>query len=153
MSNRQSVVPMIAYVDAASAIDWLTQAFGFRERERITAHDGTISHAELEANAVGGIVMLATPSPDYEGSRLHREQCERARAWLSVPWVVDGVLVYVDDVDTHSPVLKPPVPRSCPNPKTAHPLAATVLKTLKGTAGCSCNGSESNARGLGRLPA
>ncbi len=101
MPNSQSVVPMIAYADGATAIDWLTQAFGFRERERITADDGTISHAELETNAHGGIVMLATPSPDYESPRLHREQCERARAWLSVPWVVDGVLVYVDDVDTH----------------------------------------------------
>ena len=29
----QRIVPMIAYEDAAAAIDWLTEAFGFRERE------------------------------------------------------------------------------------------------------------------------
>jgi uncharacterized glyoxalase superfamily protein PhnB len=97
----QTVVPMIAYVDAGAAIDWLTDAFGFRERERIGDEDGTIMHAELETNAEGGVVMLATPSSDYEGPRRHGERCERARAWLAVPWVVDGVLVYVDDVDAH----------------------------------------------------
>jgi uncharacterized glyoxalase superfamily protein PhnB len=92
---------MIAYVDAEAAIDWLTDAFGFRERERISDLHGTIVHAELETNAEGGIVMLATPSQEYEGSRLHSEWCERAQAWLAVPWIVDGVLVYVDDVDAH----------------------------------------------------
>ena len=101
MPRVQTVVPMIAYVDAAAAIDWLTDAFGFRERERITGADGTIMHAELETNTEGGIVMLATPSPDYESPRGHSERCERARAWLSVPWIVDGVLVYVGDVDAH----------------------------------------------------
>ena len=35
----QQIVPMIAYEDAAAAIDWLTEAFGFRERpeQRYTA--------------------------------------------------------------------------------------------------------------------
>ena len=43
---------MIAYEDAASAIDWLERAFGFSERgERYVMDDGTIGHAELE---VGG---------------------------------------------------------------------------------------------------
>ena len=45
--------------------------------------------------------MLATPTPDYEGPKHHREHCEQARKWSSVPWVIDGVLVYVDDIDGH----------------------------------------------------
>ncbi len=50
MTMTQRIVPMIAYEDAAAAIDWLTQAFGFREREgqRYTSDDGTVTHAELE---------------------------------------------------------------------------------------------------------
>ena len=71
------------------------------ERERITDEGGAVMHAELETNEEGGVVMLATPSADYEGPRLDGERCERARAWLAVPWIVDGVLVYVDDVDAH----------------------------------------------------
>ena len=45
--------------------------------------------------------MIGWPGPDYEGPARHAESCEGARKWLDVPWVVDGVLVYVDDVDAH----------------------------------------------------
>jgi len=94
-----AVVPMLAYEDAAAAIDWLCAAFGFEERERIVMPDGTIGHAEL---AFGdGLVTLATPTSDYESPRRHRETCEAARRWSEVPYVIDGVLVHVDDVDAH----------------------------------------------------
>jgi uncharacterized glyoxalase superfamily protein PhnB len=97
----QRIVPMIAYEDAAAAIEWLTQAFGFREREgqRYTSDDGTVTHAELERD--GAIVMLATPNADYQGPKRHREACEAARRWQDNPWVIDGVFVEVDGVDAH----------------------------------------------------
>ena len=97
----QRIVPMIAYADAAAAIDWLTEAFGFREREgqRYTAEDGTVTHAELERN--GATVMLATPNAEYQGPRRHRETCEAARRWQDNPWVIDGLFVEVDDIDAH----------------------------------------------------
>lgn len=92
---------MVAYEDAAAAIDWLTRAFGFSEREgqRYTSEDGTVGHAELELQ--GEIVMLATPNREYQSPKRHRETCEAARRWLDNPWVVDGVYVQVDDVDEH----------------------------------------------------
>jgi hypothetical protein len=83
MEAFQGVVPMIAYADAPTAIDWLARAFGFVERDRITATDGTVSHAELDTGH--GIVMLATPTPAYEGPKQHQENCEQARKWFSVP--------------------------------------------------------------------
>lgn len=97
----QRIVPMIAYEDAAAAIDWLTDAFGFREREgqRYTSEDGTVGHAELELD--GEVVMLATPTREYESPRTHRETCEAARRWLDNPWVIDGLFVEVDDLDAH----------------------------------------------------
>ena len=45
--------------------------------------------------------MLATPTPDYHGPKKHRESCDQARKWSSVPYIIDGVLVYVKDVDAH----------------------------------------------------
>ena len=98
---RQRIVPMIAYENAAAAIDWLTQAFGFREREgqRFTSDDGAVTRAELERDRA--VVMLATPNAAYEGPRRHREHCEAARRWQDNPWVIDGLLVEVDDVDAH----------------------------------------------------
>ncbi|MEV0310077.1 VOC family protein [Nonomuraea fuscirosea] len=45
--------------------------------------------------------MTRESTPDYHGPRRHAEECEAARRWLSVPYVIDGVLVHVDDVDVH----------------------------------------------------
>lgn len=97
----QRIVPMIAYADAATAIEFLTRAFGFQEdaTQRFTNEDGTVGHAEVEL--AGERVMLATPNHDYEGPRRHREHCEPARRWLDNPWVIDGVFVQVDDIDAH----------------------------------------------------
>jgi uncharacterized glyoxalase superfamily protein PhnB len=93
------VIPMIAYEDGPRAMDWLASAFGFRERTRMTAPDGRLSHGEMEAGE--GLIMLATPTPDYHGPKRHRESCEQARKWSSVPYIIDGVLVYVKDVGAH----------------------------------------------------
>lgn len=97
----QRIVPMIAYEDAAAAIDWLGEALGFAERadHRYTDGKGVVGHAELELG--GEIVMLATPNSDYQSPRHHRQVCETANRWLDNPWVVDGVLVTVDDLDEH----------------------------------------------------
>ena len=102
-SNRRypTVVPMIAYEDAGAAADWLVRAFGFIERrdQRLVGADGLVSHAELEAG--DGMIMLATPTPEYESPRHHRDSCAAADRWLSVPWVVDGVLIHVPNLDVH----------------------------------------------------
>ena len=97
--QTQSVVPMLSYEDGIAALEWLSKAFGFRERTRMTDKDGRLSHGEMEAG--DGIIMLASPTPDYEAPQKHREHCEQARKWSQVPWVIDGVLVYVNDIDAH----------------------------------------------------
>lgn len=92
------VVPMIAYADGPSAMDWLADVFGFRECVRMM-DGGRLSHGEMDTDF--GKVMLASPSDAYEGPRQHSEHCDSMRAWLSVPWIVDGVLVYVADLEDH----------------------------------------------------
>ena len=98
----QTVFPMLAYQDAGAAIDWLEQAFGFREQrdERYTEADGRVTHAELDVGD-GSSIYVANPTPDYVSPRRHREECPAAARWSSVPWVVDGVLVHVSDVKGH----------------------------------------------------
>ena len=80
-------------------MDWLAHAFGFKERTRLTAPDGRLSHGEMETG--DGMIMLATPTPDYQSPKHHREECDPARKWSSVPYIIDGVLVYVADVSAH----------------------------------------------------
>jgi len=111
----QTIYPMIAYENAAAAMDWLVKAFGFRERCRILSDGGVVSHGELELS--GNIVMVATPTPDYRGPARHAESCEQARRWSSVPYIIDGCLVYVDDVDAHF--------------QTAQAAGATILSGLE----------------------
>jgi uncharacterized glyoxalase superfamily protein PhnB len=95
---NQTIVPMIAYEDGSAAMDWLERAFGFREVERHV--DGNrLSHGEMDTG--GGLIMLATPSPHYQGPKHHREECDAAARWSEVPYIIDGVLVYVDDLDAH----------------------------------------------------
>jgi uncharacterized glyoxalase superfamily protein PhnB len=94
-----SVVPMIAYEDGSAAMDWLIEAFGFVEADRRISVDGRLTHGELEAG--GAIVMLAEPTPDYQSPKHHRETCAAARKWSRVPYIIDGVLVQVDDVAAH----------------------------------------------------
>jgi uncharacterized glyoxalase superfamily protein PhnB len=97
---EQRAIPFLSYEDVGAAVDWLSEAFGFREQgERYSERDGTVSHAELELD--GAVVMLGWPGRDYLGPAKHAEECEQARRWLDVPYIVDGVLVYVDDVDAH----------------------------------------------------
>ena len=94
-----AVIPMIAYENGAAAMDWLSRAFGFRERTRMLGQDGRLSHGEMEAG--DGLIMLATPSPHYHGPKHHREESAEARKWSEVPYIIDGVLVYVDDIHAH----------------------------------------------------
>lgn len=94
-----SVVPMISYEDGIAALEWLRKAFGFRETARLTTPDGKLSHGEMEAGK--GLIMLASPTPEYRSPKHHREVCEQARKWSTVPWIIDGVLVYVADLDRH----------------------------------------------------
>ena len=93
-------VPMVSYEDVGMAVDWLGNAFGFRESgELFSDREGRVTHAELSLD--GATVMLGWPGPEYRSPAHHAEECEQAARWLATPFVVDGVQVEVEDVDAH----------------------------------------------------
>src|SRR5215207_6264488 len=98
MSDFPEIVPIPSYEDVAGAADWLVRAFGFKEVERFD-DEGEIVHVTLRLGT--GVVMLGQPGDSYVNPRRLREQCDAAARMYSVPWVVDGVWVRVDDVDAH----------------------------------------------------
>ena len=59
------VIPMLSYEDCAAALDWLTRAFGFRERTRMAVADGRTGHAEREDAPHGRLYR----AEDLEGHR------------------------------------------------------------------------------------
>lgn len=95
---QPDVIPMLDYEDGPAAMDWLASAFGFHEVTRWLDEAGNLSHGEMATG--NGRIMLATV-PGYESPKRHRKHCVYVQAWSALPWVVDGVLVYVDDVDEH----------------------------------------------------
>ena len=99
LHDMPRVVPMFSCEDVADAADWVAQAFGFRETGRWADADGHVTQVNMELG--GGMVMLGSPSPNYQSPRHHAEGCDLARAWSTTPYIVDGVLVYVDDIDAH----------------------------------------------------
>ncbi len=87
---------MLSYEDVAAAVDWLGAAFGFREvGERYTDKEGRVSHAELDLD--GAVVYLGWPGPGYMSPKRHAEVCDYVRQWASVPYIVNGVHIDVDD--------------------------------------------------------
>jgi PhnB protein len=91
---------MMTYEDAEAAISFLERAFGFVENRTARHTDGgRVSHAELTLD--GGAIMLANGSDDYRSPKRHAAECELTQRALDTPYIVDGLLVYVDDVRAH----------------------------------------------------
>ncbi len=91
-------IPMLSYEDGPAMLDWLAEAFGFTETARMLA-DGRLSHGEMDTG--DGAIMLATPTSDYQSPNRHRAHCPVADTWMRSPYVIDGVLVHVDDIEAH----------------------------------------------------
>ena len=83
------------YRDAAAAIAWLCDAFGFEVRLKVVDDDGGIVHSELVYGE--GLVMVSQEVRDGE------------RPWkryMRSPQSLDGrttqaMMIFVDDVDAH----------------------------------------------------
>jgi uncharacterized glyoxalase superfamily protein PhnB len=94
-----AISPMLSYEDAGRAAKWLADVFGLTEVSRFADDDGRVTHVVMSLG--DGHVHLGHPGPHYVGPRRHAETCEQARRWRESPYVVDGVLAHVDDVDAH----------------------------------------------------
>ncbi|HEX8022881.1 VOC family protein [Mucilaginibacter sp.] len=90
---------MLAYEDGIAAMDWLCDVFGFTENMRMTDDAGRLTHGELKMG--DSLVMLAEPTPNYQSPAHHAQNCDIAAKWSTVPYIINGVLVYVDDVEQH----------------------------------------------------
>jgi uncharacterized glyoxalase superfamily protein PhnB len=88
------ISPAIWYDDAARAIDWLCEAFGFEIRLKVENAEGRVEHSELVFG--DGLIMVGESRPDK------REKMPYMRA----PNEVGGgntqnLMVYVDDIEAH----------------------------------------------------
>lgn len=98
MNPSQRIAPMLAYEDGNAAMDWLMRAFGFVEVERWRDENGRLSHGELKLGDQS--LFLATPTPLYQSPSRVRRHYRPAEEWSSVPYIINGVMLYVEDVET-----------------------------------------------------
>ena len=96
MKNSPAGWPRISsavfYDDAAAAIDWLVQAFGFEVRLKVETEQGQIAHSQLTLG--GGLLMVGQAGLNED------------RPWCRSPRSLDGantqsLAVFVDDVEAH----------------------------------------------------
>lgn len=78
------ITPYLLYEDAGAALDWLADAFGCRERNRMAGPDGKVTHAEVEF--ADSLFMLGCPGPDYKNPK-------------HLGASTQSLYIYVDDVD------------------------------------------------------
>ncbi len=111
----QQIIPMLAYENGVVAMDWLCEVFGFTEKTKWLDDSGKLTHGEI---AMGdSIIMLAKPTSDYQSPLHHRQHCEATAKAYMVPYIINGVLVYVDDIEGHF--------------KNANAKGATILSEIE----------------------
>jgi uncharacterized glyoxalase superfamily protein PhnB len=107
VSTKPNIFPALKYKDGPAAIEWLRNAFGFREHVVYKAPDGSVAHAQLTLD--GGMIML--------GSAGKRD--------AQNPWTTErqGIYVRVDDIDAHY--------------ATARSAGAEIVREIANTDYCS----------------
>jgi uncharacterized glyoxalase superfamily protein PhnB len=80
------VTPYLFYEDVLAAVDWLCEAYGFRESLRYPAADGRVTHAEMEHG--GETIMVGHFAAGYQNPR-------------HTGYVSQLVFVSVEDVQAH----------------------------------------------------
>jgi uncharacterized glyoxalase superfamily protein PhnB len=91
-SNRPKgapqVLPYLYYPDAARALDFLVEAFGFTEIEALRDDEGRVWTAQLSTG--DGVVLIGPEMAEF-GSR----------SVADPSWATSRTFVYVDEVDGH----------------------------------------------------
>jgi uncharacterized glyoxalase superfamily protein PhnB len=82
---KATVVPILVYADVGKALEFLTRAFGFKERLR-AEYGGSISHAQMDVG---------------EGSIMMGKQGGPFRAATDSATVSQYATVHIDRVDEH----------------------------------------------------
>jgi uncharacterized glyoxalase superfamily protein PhnB len=91
-NTKANVIPTMRYRDAAAAIEWLCNAFGFERLLVVPGENGTIAHAQLVFG--NGMVMLGSARDDEYG-KLVKPPRDRG------DWNTQSPYIVVQDADRH----------------------------------------------------
>ncbi len=118
------IVPSLAYEDVPAALEWLSRAFGFRERRvaRLTGQGFVLAWMELG----DGLISLSTAG----GHNVHSPK--------SAGKATQSLKVYVDDIDRHFERAKAAGAKIISEPRMGSGAGASIaLRIPRGTIGSS----------------
>ena len=112
--NFPRLTSAVVYQDAAKAIDWLCDAFGYELRLKVEGDDGRILHSELTYGE--GVIMVAqentaAPNHPWQTSMV----CPKSAGGKST----QSIMMYVDDVEAHCAHARSRGARIAEEPKTS----------------------------------
>ena len=91
------MIPMLSYENGKQALDWLAKAFGFEIKECWLDDQGNLSHGEL---ALGPQRLFVSNGPaGYQSPKTLALNYPPAAEWQKSPYVINGVMVEVQNVD------------------------------------------------------
>ncbi len=94
-SDWPRISSSVFYQDAAAAIDWLCEAFGFEVRLKVEGDNGRIEHSELTYGE--GLIMVGQETQDSE-----RPWKKSMRSPKSLNGVcTQSMMIFVDDAKAH----------------------------------------------------
>jgi uncharacterized glyoxalase superfamily protein PhnB len=96
---EQQIIPMLSYENGVAAMGWLCDVFGFTEKTKWVDDAGRLTHGEITMG--DSMVMLAMPTPDYQSPATIRKNYPELAKIYNVHYIINGVLVYVDDIEGH----------------------------------------------------
>jgi uncharacterized glyoxalase superfamily protein PhnB len=85
----------VVYKDAAAAIHWLCEAFGFEVRLKIEGDKGQIEHSELTYGE--GLIMAAQEAPESERKWKRSLRSPKSLGGATT----QSLMFFVDDADAH----------------------------------------------------
>jgi uncharacterized glyoxalase superfamily protein PhnB len=85
----------VFYQDAAAAIDWLCDDFGFEVRLKVEGDNGRIEHSELTYGE--GLIMVGQESP--ESGRLWKRSMRSPKSLGGAG--TQSIMFFVDDAEAH----------------------------------------------------
>jgi uncharacterized glyoxalase superfamily protein PhnB len=84
--TRATIIPGLSYRDAAAAIEWLCDTFGFEKQAVYPAEDGSIMHAQLTFG--NGMIMCGTKRDSEFGRHIKQPDeiggCETQSVYVVV---------------------------------------------------------------------
>src|ERR1700709_629774 len=96
---EQQIIPMLSYENGVTAMAWLCDVFGFTEKTKWFDDSGRLTHGEITMG--DSMIMLATPTRDYKSPATIRKNHPALAKMYEVPYIINGILVYVDDIESH----------------------------------------------------